>query len=693
MMSFAISAPAQQVDVVDSLALVAFYNALDETSYKPVNWLQTYLHNWEGVELRSDGRVHNLILSNKSLSGTLVPELVNLTELERLELDNNQLRGGIPVEFQASLIWYVNLSRNQLSGPLPPKMNEGVNSLCEKIDLSWNRLTGTIPSSFLSETRCNEVNLSVNLLAGTLPAVAISSIESLDLRRNELSGSVPDELLSGRCFKHINLSRNYLSGSIPFSQQSVCWYSHQGATLDLSSNQFSGNIPENYLDYHNNLDGLFLSKNQLTGPLPRLDGLGQFWIDGNAMSGTLDALFQTGTSLRSVNLSYNDFHGELSFTIPRIFYVLYLSGNRLSGTLDNLQFGANSELIHLELNDNNLHGEIPITALPIRLERLFLSKNNFDGSIEHVPFSDLPALKELSLSYNNFSGKFPTRLPAFLRDLYLSGNQFSDSLGALLSNTPNLFRLEMNEGQIEGAVPMKLPATLRVLEIKNNKLDVLPDLTNHPRFFLITLYGNRFTFDDLEPNARLLGPAGWYSPQDSIYTGLRRTPTHTVLFPGTGGSMNEYQWYRDGELLAGEIGPEIIIEGPGISLPSGNYHVEVTNTAVPGLTLYSRPISSDAVDTSTPEEAPQPFVFHFSDVYPNPASGSIRVPFTITETAPVTIDVFDGLGRHVRTLIDRSVHPGSHVLEMDVADLAPGMYVVRASAAEQQEIRRFIVAR
>ena len=53
---------------------------------------------WHGVSTDADGRVAELDLNGKQLSGSIPSELGNLANLEVLELHYNQLSGCVPAK-------------------------------------------------------------------------------------------------------------------------------------------------------------------------------------------------------------------------------------------------------------------------------------------------------------------------------------------------------------------------------------------------------------------------------------------------------------------------------------------------------------------------------------------------------------------------------------------------------------------
>ena len=83
----------------DRAALVALYNATDGPNWtNKTNWLtDNDVSTWHGV-WGFNGRVKGLYLNENNLSGSIPPELGNLTNLKRLYLNGNNLSGSIPPE-------------------------------------------------------------------------------------------------------------------------------------------------------------------------------------------------------------------------------------------------------------------------------------------------------------------------------------------------------------------------------------------------------------------------------------------------------------------------------------------------------------------------------------------------------------------------------------------------------------------
>ena len=96
----------------DRAALVALYNATDGPNWRNRrNWLSN-LAQWNGVAVRKGGSRGCFFRQSPE---RIPPELGNLSELERLSLSGNQLRGSMDL---ANIKWLI-LSSNRLTGSIP----------------------------------------------------------------------------------------------------------------------------------------------------------------------------------------------------------------------------------------------------------------------------------------------------------------------------------------------------------------------------------------------------------------------------------------------------------------------------------------------------------------------------------------------------------------------------------------------
>ncbi|KAG5611653.1 hypothetical protein H5410_022934 [Solanum commersonii] len=204
-----------------------------------------------------------LVLSNNRLTGSFPPSILSLTsskirlyEHAHRNLSNNSLNGTIPSwVFSIPLVYPLKLHHNQFSGVANElKMNPTLNDL----DLSHNQLSGPVPPSL-----ANLINLA-----------------ALDLSSNNIIDDLGIEFfLTMQRIDYIDLSYNHLSWRkvLLFSSCELKDFAHflRGIktirVLDLSNNEIHGSIPNWFSNMRwDSLSHLNISHNSLTGHLKQL---------------------------------------------------------------------------------------------------------------------------------------------------------------------------------------------------------------------------------------------------------------------------------------------------------------------------------------------------------------------------------------------------------------------------------------
>ncbi|XP_059642822.1 probable LRR receptor-like serine/threonine-protein kinase At4g37250 [Cornus florida] len=232
----------------DGILLLSFkYCVLGD----PLGVLESWNYNdetpcsWNGVTCGTPGnsdayyRVTGLSLPNSQLLGSIPADLGLIQNLRNLDLSNNSINGSIPSSlFNASDLQTLDFSNNLISGELPELVG-GLGSL-EVLNLSDNAFAGKIPGNLTTLRNLTVLSLKGNYFSGSLPS-GFDSVEVVDLSSNLINGSLPPNFTQGNNLHYFNVSYNRLSGEIPpeFADKIPA-----NATLDLSFNNFTGEIPE-----------------------------------------------------------------------------------------------------------------------------------------------------------------------------------------------------------------------------------------------------------------------------------------------------------------------------------------------------------------------------------------------------------------------------------------------------------------
>ena len=279
----------------DRVVLVAFYHATGGPGWvNNANWLSDKpLRNWDGVYTDENDRVVVLSFWENNLSGSIPPELGQLSNLTRLDISKNNLSGSIPAELgQLHKLEQLRLYRNKLLGSIPAELGQLQN--LKEFDLDGNQLTGSIPAE-LGQLHKLEI-----LELGSNPGQ----------KSNQLTGSIPTELGKLGNLVHLGLRNNQLTGTIPAELGQL----HNLEHLGLGSNELTGSIPSG-LDKLQNLKDLSLDRNQLTGEIPswvvQLYNLEELGLSDNLLSGEIPPELSLLTKLKWLRLDRNKLTGSI----------------------------------------------------------------------------------------------------------------------------------------------------------------------------------------------------------------------------------------------------------------------------------------------------------------------------------------------------------------------------------------------
>ena len=516
----------------DRDVLVTLYEATDGDNWlESDSWLSNRtLGDWYGVTVDDSGRVIALNLSENELSGTIPPELGNLTKLEVLGLAVNQLRGTIPLELvNLSRLTHLFLYSNQLTGLISPELSKLAN--LEQLALSWNRLGGMIPPELGKLARLELLVISGNRLTGNIPPDLgnLARLKGLALHVNRLTGNIPPELNKLSGLEVLFLADNRLTGCIPEVWQdvkendldelrlSICtdkdalialyeaadgdnWVSNQNwlsnrpigtwygvitdendrvIELDLSDNELKGTIPSE-LGHLTFLEGLYLSENQLSGSIPSaisiLSNLIELDLWTNELTGPIPPELGRLANLEMLQLGKNELSGTIPPELGNLTHLegLGLFSNKLTGVIP-AELSDLTNLEWLSLTENRLSGPIPpILDKLTNLKRLYLGQNELSGTIP-PELGNLADLEELFLQSNKLSGAIPSELGNLtkLTGLSLWGNGLSGTMPSELGNLTELTGLGLADNKLSGDIPPELGklSNLEQLYLSGNRLD------------------------------------------------------------------------------------------------------------------------------------------------------------------------------------------------------------------------------
>ncbi|XP_027359317.1 receptor-like protein EIX2 [Abrus precatorius] len=388
-------------------------------------WLQTQ-NNYQIIDISDAGisdtvprwfwaKLASQMLMRMNISHNNLKGVVSNLPLKNLQysliLASNQFEGPIPPFLRRSM--FLDLSNNKFSNSLPFLCASGVADTLYRLDLSNNQLSGQIPDCWSQFQSLVYLDLSHNKFSGEIPSLigSLLQLQALLMRNNNLTEEIPLSLRSCTKLVMIDMAENGLSGPIP------TWI---GSTLQvlqiliLARNQFFGSLPLQ-ICYLESIQLLDLSLNNFSGQIPKCFQNFTSMARKTSSKDYPQHSYFVNTSYTIANISY-DLNAILMwkgaeevFTNYGLFLLksIDLSSNNFSGEIP-AEIEDLFELISLNLSRNNLRGEIPSNIGKLAsLEFLDLSRNQFVGSI---PWSltQIHRLSMLDLSHNHLSGAIPT---------------------------------------------------------------------------------------------------------------------------------------------------------------------------------------------------------------------------------------------------------------------------------------------
>ncbi|GKV47902.1 hypothetical protein SLEP1_g54752 [Rubroshorea leprosula] len=378
------------------------------------------------------------------------------------------LRGNLsPSLFKLQHLIFLGLSGNNFNLSHIPESIGSLNKM-QHLDLYYCNLSGSLPSQLANLTNLQYLDLSYNKfnIQSLVWLYHLSYLQYLRLGGNDLSKYFPIINTSSTSVVHLDLGSNNLTAS---TFQWLFNFSNSLVSLDLSSNQFRGPIPETF-SCMTLLEELLFSNNQLEGGIPKSFGnlckLRYLYLYDNYLDGILLELI-----------------GNLSGCLQLSLEELYLGKNKIRGPLPDMIKNFRSLRV-LGLFKTQLSGAIPKSIrLLSNLVEIYISSNSLNGTIRESHFSTLSKLRGLSMSSNSLSINFSNDwIPPFqLEWMVLRLCKLGPKFPSWLKSQRNFSYLDISGSEISDSIPKwfwNLSSRVCHLNLSSNHIyGILPDLS------------------------------------------------------------------------------------------------------------------------------------------------------------------------------------------------------------------------
>ncbi|OIT06314.1 PREDICTED: receptor protein kinase TMK1-like [Nicotiana attenuata] len=408
----------------DASVMLALKKSLN--SPQELGWLDPDPCKWDHVGCSDDKRVTRIQIGHKNLQGNLPQELSKLTQLERLELQWNNISGPLPSLSGLSSLQVLMLSNNQFSF-IPADFFTGMSSL-QSVEVDNNPLLGwEIPESLKNASSLKNFSANSANVSGKIPSFfspdEFPGLVNLHLALNNLEGELPSSF-SGLLLESLWLNGQKLSGGIDVLQNMTFL-----KEVWLHSNGFSGPLPD--FSGLKDLEVLNLRDNSFTGPLPaslvNLESLKFVNLTNNLFQGPMPK-FKDSVSVDLTKDTNSFCLPQPGDCDPRVNTLLSIAkamdyprkfaenwkGNEPCADWFGLTC-TNGNITIVNFQKMGLSGTIsPEFASLKSLQRLVLADNNLTGTIPEE-LTTLTGLAELDVSNNQIYGK----VPAFRNNMIL----------------------------------------------------------------------------------------------------------------------------------------------------------------------------------------------------------------------------------------------------------------------------------
>ncbi|KAF2290891.1 hypothetical protein GH714_016264 [Hevea brasiliensis] len=494
---------------VETRALLEFKKQLKD----PLNVLDSWKEldspcKFSGIACdTTSGKVTEISLDNKSLSGEISASISALESMTTLWLPSNSISGKLPLELiNCSRLRVLNLTGNKMVGVLPDltplKTWRFLNcrQTTSPADFRPGHLRGEIPESIFGLWKLETFDISSNKITGKFPKsiCKLQKLKKIELYMNNLTGEIPPELANLTLLQEIDISSNQMYGKLPEGIGNL----KNLTVFQLYDNNFSGELPAGFGEMQH-LNGFSIYKNNFSGEFPanfgRFSPLTSFDISENRFSGSFPQFLCEKRILYDLLALENSFSGEFpdSYVKCKSLKRFRISMNKLSGQIPD-EVWALPLVIILDFGDNDFSGRIsPKIGLSTRLNLLFLQNNRFSGQLPSE-LGKLTNLERLSLQSNSFSGEIPSEFGSLkqLSSLHLEENSLTGPIPSKLSDCARLVDLNLASNSLSGPIPhaFSLMSSLNSLNLSQNKLNgLIPEDLEKLKLSDIDLSGNQLS--------------------------------------------------------------------------------------------------------------------------------------------------------------------------------------------------------
>ncbi|MFC2126584.1 hypothetical protein ACFLU5_17475, partial [Bacteroidota bacterium] len=405
-----------------------------------------------------------------------------------------------------------------------------------------------------------------NWLTGVMDTWAGLTLDSINVRQvrlpsNNLVGTIPEDIYYLDSLNLMDLSGNTISGHLPGTILDMVLLD----TLNLQNNQLDS-LPN--LVVAPLLNNVNVIGNKLHfGDFEINLGISNFQYIPQDSLGTYEYLLAEAWDPFSMNAKVRGFNNT---------YQWFKSGAAIAG-----QTNEDLSIASVEYSDEGFYRAEVNNSLVTGLTLYTASRELRVSSLER----DSVALVKL---YNTTAGDNWTDNTGW--DSTARGD-LSTWVGVVVTDN-RISGVNLPGNNLDGEVTARIRdiTKIEVFDVSGNKLRKIPYMGTLLELTNLDVSMNQLGFEYLEPNLAIA--AFVYDPQDSLDVNTPDTIYVSDPYSFTAGSYsdnNSYQWLFNDANITGETDSTYKISTMERD-SMGFYSVEMTNSAIPGMEIYSKPV-------------------------------------------------------------------------------------------------------
>jgi hypothetical protein len=195
-------------------------------------------------------------------------------------------------------------------------------------------------------------------------------------------------------------------------------------------------------------------------------------------------------------------------------------------------------------------------------------------------------------------------------------------------------------------------------------------------------------------NTNLLGPTNiWFDSNDELLVADYNS-TAIKRFDSSGVYLNDFitglsncegvDFFPNGDILIGNGGTSSV----KLFNSNGTYISDLI-TSGSGNLLTPNAIVIREIDSTAASVIDKVNVLNnnpeLDQNYPNPFNPTTSIPFTLSKSSRISIDLFNILGQKIKTLVNDVYQAGSHTIKLDGNELAAGVYFYRMKVNDKSK--------